>query len=150
MGLLDSDHSEDPRSRARRYAFSGLALVLLLAASGWYLFRFHAEKKAVALFFDALSAGDTQRAYQLWKPQPSYTYQDFLEDWGPSGYYGPVKSYRIVAAETAAKEGSGVIVVVELSPYQPFPDDSDAAKSRRSREVRLWVERKDKSLGFPP
>jgi len=44
----------------------------------------------------------------------------------------------------------GIIVVVEVSPYQPFPDDSDVAKSRRTREVRLWVETRDKSLGFPP
>src|SRR5713101_2880113 len=34
----------------------------------------------------------------------------------------------------------GIIVVVEVSPYQPFPDDSDVAKSRRTREVRIWVE----------
>jgi hypothetical protein len=150
LGLLDSDHSEEPRSKARRYAVSGLVLALLLAAAGWYTFRFHAEKKAVSFFFDALAAGDTQRAYQVWKPQSSYSYQDFLEDWGPSGYYGPVKSYRIGAAQSAPREGSGVIVVVELSPYQPFPDDSDVAKSRRTREVRLWVETRDKSLGFPP
>ena len=44
----------------------------------------------------------------------------------------------------------GIIVVVEVSPYQPFPDDSDVAKSRRTREVRIWVETRDKSLGFPP
>ncbi len=150
MALLDSDNSEEPRSKARRYAISGLALALLLAAGAWYLLRYHAEKSAVKAFFDALAAGDTQRAYQIWKPQPSYTFQDFLDDWGPTGYYGPVKSYRIEAAQAAPREGSGVIVVIELSPYQPFPEDNDPVKNRRTKEVRLWVERKDKSLGFPP
>jgi hypothetical protein len=60
-----------------------------------------------------------------------------------------LKSYRI---ETLQKPSgaSGVIVVVELSPYQPFPADNDLEKNRRTREVRIWVETKDKSLGFPP
>ncbi|HEX2713266.1 MAG TPA: hypothetical protein VHM88_13785 [Candidatus Acidoferrales bacterium] len=148
MGLLDST-SEEPHSRLRRYLISILALVLLVTVSVWYLFRFHGEKKTVEKFFDALAAGDTERAYQIWKPQPSYTYKDFLEDWGPAGYYGPLKSYRI---ETLQKPSgaSGVIVVVELSPYQPFPADNDLEKNRRTREVRIWVETKDKSLGFPP
>ena len=148
MGLLDSD-SEEPRSKLRRYLVSGLALVLLLSLGGWYVFRFHGEKQAVGRFLDALVAGDTQRAYQVWKPQASYSYQDFLEDWGPAGYYGPVKSYRIETAQKP-RDASGVIVVVELSPYHPFPADNDAAKNRRTKEVRIWVEHKDKSLGFPP
>ena len=149
MGLLDST-SEEPRSRLRRYIISTLALVLLVTFSAWYLFRFHGEKKAVARFFDALAAGDTQRAYQIWKPETSYSYKDFLDDWGPTGYYGPVKSYRIETAQKPREEASGVIVVVELSPYQPFPTDNDPEKNRRTREVRIWVETKDKSLGFPP
>lgn len=148
MGLLDST-SEEPRSRLRRYLISILALVLLVTVSAWYLFRFRGEKKAVEQFFDALAAGNTERAYQIWKPQTSYSYKDFLEDWGPAGYYGPVKSYRIETVQSPSG-ASGVIVVVELSPYQPFPADNDPEKNRRTREVRIWVETKDKSLGFPP
>ena len=149
MGLLDSS-SEEPRSKLRRYVITALALAALLTLGVGYVFRFYPEKKATERFFDALVGGDTQRAYQLWKPQPTYSYQDFLEDWGPSGYYGPVKSYRIEAAESPKHGGSGVIVVIEISPYQPFPGDNDAAKNRQTREVRLWVERSDKSLSFPP
>ena len=149
MGLLDSD-SEEPGSKLRRYFITGAAFVLLVSAGAWYLFRFYPEKRAVERFFDALTTGDTARAYQIWQPQPSYTFQDFLEDWGPSGYYGPVKSYRIETVQNPQHGGSGVIVVVELSPYAPFPADTDAEKNRRTREVRLWVERKDKSLSFPP
>ena len=149
MGLFDSG-SEEPRSKLRRYLLSGLALVALVGLAGWYLLRFQAEKKSVARFFDALAGGDTQRAYQIWKPQPTYTYQDFTDDWGPAGYYGPVKSYHIETVQKPRGEASGVIVVVELSPFQPFPTDNDPAKNRRTKEARIWVERKDKSLGFPP
>ena len=149
MALLDST-AEEPRSKLRRYVISGLALTLLVVLSVWYLFRLYPEKRAVERFLDALVAGDTQRAYQLWKPSASYAYKDFLDDWGPTGYYGPVKSYHIETALNPRGGGSGVIVVVELSPDQPFPGDNDAVKNRRTKEVRIWVEHQDKSLGFPP
>ncbi len=61
-----------------------------------------------------------------------------------------MKSYHIETAAAPKRSGSGVIVVVEVSPLAPFPDDNDAAKNRRTKEVRIWVETKDKSLSFPP
>ena len=151
MGLLDSD-SEEPKSKLRRWVISGLALGLLLGTGAWYLFRFYPEKRAIGRFFDALVAGDTQKAYHLWKQQntTSYSYQDFRDDWGPTGYYGPVKSYRIEDTQNPPHGGSGVIVVVDISPYQPFPGNDDPVKGRRTRVVHLWVERGDKSLSFPP
>ncbi len=149
MGILDSD-VEEPKSKLRRYALTAAALVLLIGGFLWYHFRFYPEKQAAARFFDALAAGDTARAYQLWKPNPNYAMKDFLDDWGPSGYWGPVKSYQIETAVSPKHGGSGVIVVVEVSPLAPFPDGSDAAKNRRTKEVHIWIETKDKSLSFPP
>ena len=151
MGLLDSS-SEEPRSKLFRHAISLVVLILLVSSGIWYYaLRFHTEKKTVERFLDTLVAGNTQEAYRLWHPQPSYSYSDFLQDWGPSGYYGPVKSYHIVTAEEPRGRGpSGVIVVVELSPYQPFPSDSDQEKHRQTKEARIWVERSDQSLSFPP
>lgn len=149
MGLLDAS-PEEPRSKTRHLTIAAVALVLLIAGGLWYTFRFYPEKRAISRFFDALTAGDTARAYQLWKAGPSYTEKDFLDDWSPSGYYGPVKSYRIESVSSPKGGGSGVIVVVEISPFAPFPSREDVVKSRRIREVRLWVETKDKSLSFAP
>lgn len=149
MGILDSG-AEEPKSRLRRYVLTGVALVMLLVFGLWYTFRFFPEKKAATHFLDAVAAGDMAGAYQLWRPTPTYTMKDFLDDWGPAGYYGPVKSYRIESVEAPKKGGSGVVVVVELSPFNPFPEDNDAQKNRRLKEVRLWVESKDKSLTFAP
>jgi hypothetical protein len=47
-------------------------------------------------------------------------------------------------------EASGVVATIEVSPYAPFPDDHDAAKQSKTKEVRIWVQFKDQSLGFPP
>ncbi len=152
MGLLDGS-SEEPRSKLRRYILTG-AVFALLAGLGlwclWHVLRFHTEKKAVEQFLEALVAGDVEKAYRLWKPLPSYSFGDFLADWGPSGFYGPVKSYRIDTAQKLKRDASGVVVVVDVSPYPTFPEDSDAEKQRSTKEVRIWVESKDQSLGFSP
>jgi hypothetical protein len=52
--------------------------------------------------------------------------------------------------EKTKPDASGVVATVELSPYQPFPQDNDAAKQSKTKEVKIWVEFKDQSLGFPP
>lgn len=143
MGILDSD-SEEPQSRLRRYILTGLALALLSGAGAWYLLRYRAEKETVRNFLGAVIAGDMQLAYRIWKPAPSYSFKDFSDDWGAAGYYGPVASFRIATAHRP-RNGSGVIIVVAVSPVAPFPANADGTK-----EVRLWVERSDLSLSFPP
>ena len=148
MALLDA--SEEPKSRLRRYALSGIALVVLLSLGIWFFFlRFLSEKRTIHHFMDAVTAGNFQQGYQIWKSQGSYTYQDFLSDWGSRGYYGPVQSYHIESAVQPPNGASGVIVVVEISPVRPFPSNNDP-QSRRNKEVRLWVERRDQSISFPP
>jgi hypothetical protein len=148
VSILDST-AEEPNSKLTRWIVTGTIFALLMWLGLWWMFRFHSERKTAEQFLQAVIAEDMQRAYQIWKPSASYTMKDFVEDWGPEGYYGPVKSYQI---ETAQKSGnaSGVTIVVELSPFSPFPEKSDKVKNYRNKEVRLWVESKDLSMGFAP
>ncbi len=124
-------------------AFTIAALVLVAIVVLWFTFRYYPEKKAAEHFFDALVAGDTARAYQLWKPSPSYAMKDFLADWGPEGYYGPVKSYKILRASSPI--GANAIAVrVAISPFSPMPDPSEIEKSRKTKVVSVWVLISDK------
>jgi hypothetical protein len=148
VGLLDADHQKPP-SKLPRYVISGAALAVLVAIGLWFVFRYEPEKRVVEHFLDAVVAGDLQQAYQIWQPHPSYPYTNFLGDWGPDGYYGPILSYHVESATEPPNGGSGVIVTVEISPYSPYPD-SDDQKSSRTKEVQIWVERSDKSLSYPP
>src|SRR5580704_15112389 len=125
MTLLDAPAAKPEKSRAMAFTIAALALVAIVAL--WFVFRYYPEKRAAQHFFDALVAGDTAKAYQLWKPGPSYQMKDFLADWGPNGYYGPVKSFRIEKAE-ARSSASGVVITVSVSPFAPMPEPSDAAK----------------------
>ncbi|HEX8872839.1 MAG TPA: hypothetical protein VF758_08740 [Candidatus Acidoferrum sp.] len=147
MSLLEPPVEKPQKSRAM--AFTVAALVLVGAVVLWFSFRYYPEKKATSEFFDALLAGDTAKAYQIWKPTTSYRMGDFLADWGPNGYYGPIKSYKIMSAKAPRKSDS-IAVNVALSPFAPMPDSSDAAKSAKTRVVTLWVTPSDKSFSFPP
>ena len=145
MSLLDPPAKPD-KSRAMAFTIAALAVVAIVVL--WYTFRYYPEKKAAERFFDALIAGDTAKAYELWKPGSSYTMKDFLADWGPQGYYGPVKSYEIVRAK--APSGSNAVAVsVEVSPFSPMPNASDTEKSRKTKVVEVWVLASDKSFSFP-
>jgi len=147
LGLLDAtpDH---PPSKLKRRLIMAAVFIALGSAGLWWVLRYHAEKVTVYHFLSAVAAGDTQRAYQIWKPVPSYTVDRFLEDWGPNGYYGPVKSFNV--KDTDHPSGcSCVDVIVQVSPYQPFPEKDDFVKQAKTKEFKLRVEYADQSMSFP-
>ncbi|HTP68905.1 MAG TPA: hypothetical protein VMJ35_08390 [Dongiaceae bacterium] len=147
MTLLDPPPIASHKSRVG--IFTIVALVFALAAVLWFTFRYYPEKKVAGEFFDALVAGDTNKAYAMWKPTQSYRMNDFIADWGPSGYYGPIKSYKIMGARVPKKSNT-VEVNVAISPYAPLPPESDGEKSSKTRVVTLWISPEDKSFSFPP
>lgn len=147
MALLDATSQGSP-SKTRLYVV--IAIVALLATGFflWHALRFRTEERTVKTFLNAVVAGDMQKAYQLWQPAPAYSFNDFLEDWGPNGYYGPVKSYR-VESSVEPRQSHSVAVEVLLSPYQPFPT-SDPAKKSKTKKLFIWVNQSNQSLSFPP
>jgi hypothetical protein len=149
VGILDSG-PEEPKSRALRYVISGVALVILIGVGMAYFLRYTKEKGTVERFMDAVIAGDTQEACEIWHTHPGFSCQDFNGFWGPNGYYSPIKSFRMESAEVPPRGGSGVVITVELSAYAPFPKAEETVKFAQNREVQIWVERSDQSLSFPP
>ena len=130
--------------------FTMTAAFIIAVIAVWFWLRFYPEKKAAGEFFNAVVAGDMPRAYQLWKPGPSYKMQDFVADWGPTGYYGPVKSYEIMKAKSPAGSATSVEIRVAISPFSPMPDANDPEKSQKTKVVSVWIDAKDKSFSFPP
>ena len=118
--------------RRRRLLITGIVFAVLLSAYLYYQFRNYPEERQARRFFGALQHQDYQEAYHIWQPTSSYKYKDFLEDWGDHGLQGPVKTFHVTGS---TRRGSGVIVRVQVNGNQ---------------NVSLWVERKDKSISFPP
>jgi len=147
MSLLNPPPQKSHKSQVMAFTVGALFLVLLIVL--YFTFRYYPEKKVASQFFDALVVGNMDQAYDLWKPTPSYRKDDFLADWGTSGYYGPVKSYKIMGAKKP-NQSNAIAVNVAVSPYSPLPSSSDADKSAKTKLVTLWVSPADKSLSFPP
>jgi hypothetical protein len=128
-----------------------MAAIVIIAVVGlWYTFRFYPEKKTAEQFFNAVVAGDMTSAYNLWQPGSSYRMQDFVADWGPTGYYGPVKSYEIMKVRSPRGTTTSVEVRVAISPFTPMPGANDPEKSQKTKVVSVWIDAKDKSFSFPP
>ena len=147
MSLLNPPVASENRPNAMKYTV--IAITLAVIIGGWLMFRYYPEKRAVDHFFEALVSGDTNQAYQLWKPSSSYKLNDFVADWGPNGYYGPVKSYEILRA-AAKKESNGITINVAVSPFSPMPGANDPEKSRRTKTISLWVDPESKAISFSP
>lgn len=151
MTLLDAAN-QPPPSKAPRYI-----IISILAVAAVYLvsiFISHEillrhEEQAVEGFLNAVASGDLQHAYQIWQPTESYSLKDFEDDWGPNGYYGPIKSYRVTSAFEPRRSSSDVAVRVLISPYQPFPKN-DSLEQSKTKEVVIWVNRNTHSLSMGP
>jgi len=64
---------------------------------------------------------------------------DFSRDWGPSGYYGPVKSYEILRA-TGAEENRMRHHKRRRQPVLAMPGANDRQKRAAAPSVSRWVD----------
>ena len=147
MALMDAQPYDARRARRRRMWIGGILLaILIIIFVGWEL-RFLPEEHAADRFFSALEHKDYDHAYALWmadadwKQHPEkyarYPFTQFYQDWGPPSEYGVISSHSVVgAANPEMGSGSGVVVTVQIN--------------HRPVTAKVWVEKKDKSLGFPP
>lgn len=129
--LLDAQPPKQ-RSTARKYA--PLIIIAVVAASLflWSLFRNYPEEQAVARFLTTLEQGKYQEGYKLWQPSPSYSFGDFLHDWGEKGDYGKIQQFQILGSKS--KGSRTVIVTVRINNENPPLD--------------LLVDRQTKGLAY--
>ena len=128
--------------RRNRVIVAIVAIVLILAGLGWWL-RNWPEEHVAKQFIGALQARDYQKAYGVWMHDPQwksheqqyklYPFADFYSDWGPGGDWGLIKTYKLDGSVNPP-HGSGVIVQFTIND--------------RAEKLRLWVEKKDKTITF--
>ena len=131
------------RERKRTITVIVLISALIIVAGLVWWFRYWPEEHVASKFFAALQAKDYKAAYGVWLHDPqweqhaqqhaNYPFNDFYRDWGPSGDWGLIKSYKVDGA-VSPSGSSGVIVQVTVND--------------RAEKARVWVEKKDKSMTF--
>ena len=136
-GYLDNYGAGVDR-RIRIFKTLAIALVSVIVIGAVLMFVFHnyREEQQVKQFLAALAAKDYKSAYQMFgctdaKPCTAYAFEKFMEDFGPAAGHDPAQG-RITKSRTC---GTGVILTVDYG---------------QKREEKLWVERKNMSISFPP
>ena len=129
MTLLDAP---PPKQRKiGRYILLGL-VILIVGGAAYILLRNYPEERAVSRFLATVQQGNFQEAYHLWQPSPSYSYQDFLHDWGEQGDYGKIRTYKVLGSQS--KGSRTVVVTVSVNNVQP--------------PLELLVDRSTKGLAY--
>ena len=114
-----------------------LLATIVLGFFYWIFFRNWREERRVSQFLTLLEEQRYEQAYELWgcsveAPCRHYSYEKFLQDWGPDSPLGKVNSYEVGRSYT---QQSGVIILVQVNGHK-IPN--------------LWVEKDDKVIGFSP
>ncbi len=133
MTLLDSKPVKPP-SKLRKYLPLIILVAVIAGSVATYALWDYPEERAVARFLTALEQGNYEEAYRLWQPSASYSFQDFLHDWGEKGDYGKIREFAMVSAKS--RGSTTVVVAVRINGVDP--------------PLSLLVDRTSKGLAYSP
>lgn len=133
--LLDAKPPK-PVGKFRRYVPLPVRILLVLVLAGFVAFLAnhfwnYRQERIVARFLTTLEQGNYQEAYKIWQPPSSYTYDNFIRDWGTQGDYGTIKSFEILDSQS---KGESVLLTVRIN----------------GQELQLIVKKKSGGLAYAP
>ena len=137
-GYLDQyGAGEERRIKIIKTVAISLVSLMILGGILWFVFHNYREEQRVKQFYALLDARDYKSAYAMFgcteaKPCPGYSFEKFMQDWGPASGHTNLANARITRSRSC---GSGVILTVDLG---------------QDKRETLWVERKNMNVGFPP
>jgi len=136
-GFLETYGVKEARREAilKRIALA-VVLALVVGSVLYFQFRDYREKKQVQTFLELLEKGDYKAAYALWgcteeNPCRDYSFEKFMQDWGPESGHSSVKKVEIARTRSCEE---GIIQTLR------FGDE----------EVWLYVDRQDHTLAYSP
>lgn len=139
-GYLDAYGAAETERAKREKLLKNLAIgavaAIVLAVTGWFLFRNYKEEARIKEFVELLQAKQYAEAYKMWgcteaTPCRDYSMQRFLEDWGPQSKHPEPSEMQLKKVKSCT---SGIIQVIQWG----------------SDEIMLWVNRTDLVLSFSP
>ena len=112
------------------------ALIIVTSATAYFTFRDFSEERKITAFLDAVKRQDFKTAYTFWgctqeAPCRDYSFEKFMEDWGPRG-----DNFKFATGEVHDNERCGTGYLAAVGPAD--------------RGVSLWVERSTGIVGYAP
>jgi hypothetical protein len=147
MTIFQAPEYDVRKARRRKQILSVVVAVVVVVSVFLFIFRDWPEEHVTKNFFNALVNKDYKTAYGIWindkgweskPPLQRYPFADFYRDWGPSGDWGPIKSYKITGStrpRDRSGASNGVVVIVTIN--------------ERKEPALIFVD-KDKQLSFSP
>ena len=138
-GYLDQyGAGEEERNRVVGRLFITFIAVAVLGSLGWYLFQYHHEESVVKGFVSATRQGDYPAAYRAWgctaqKPCQGYSFQNFMDDWGPKNSSPPNPATFALVADQSCN--NAVLFTVDVNA---------------KRQETLWVNQGSDDISFAP
>ncbi len=134
--LEDYGVTDAKREKKVKVIVITLLSVVIVSGTLYALFRDYKEELVVKRFLAAVERKDYAAAYVFWgcskeAPCRDYSYEKFLEDWGPKG-----ENTALVAGGIHESERCGTGYL--------------AALHSGDQDVALWVERSTGVLGYAP
>ncbi len=135
--LLDAKPPK-PVGKFRRYVPLPVRILLVLVLVGIIAFLVshfwnYRQERIITRFLTTVEQGNFQEAYKLWQPPASYSYDNFLRDWGLQGDYGKIRSFEILESES---KGQSVLITVRINNQEP--------------PLQLIVKKQSGGLAFAP
>ena len=138
-GYLDQyGAGEEERNRIVGRLFIALVVVGVAGSLGWYLFQYHHEESVVKTFVGATRRGDYEAAYRAWgctaqKPCAGYSFQNFMDDWGPKNPSAPDPAAFGITADQSCNDA--VLFTVNVNA---------------KRQETLWVNQGSDEISYAP
>src|SRR5438105_243737 len=130
---------EQRASRLQRMkrGIAGAVILIVAALIIYAVFKNYPEQRQVKAFVEDLRKQDYQAAYRMFgctetTPCRDYTFQKFLDDWGPKSRHADAASAHIGMSQSC---GTGVILRLDYKGAEPVP---------------LWVERGTHVVSYAP
>jgi hypothetical protein len=146
--------ADDARRESRWKLFFGVLLLIAAALLVWWMFLRNLQpERRLDEFVQALKSKDFPTAYTFWgcsqaAPCKDYTYQQFLEDWGPEGRY---KDAGTGAVLRSGHTGSAARrFLLRFKPPDDCPESIIRVLRAGSENIPLLVNRADGVIGFSP
>ncbi len=138
MGVLDQ-YNEQSWLFPKLVKAVGLALLASVIGYSlyWLFFRNWREERQVEQFLQTVQQGAYAEAYEAWgcsvaEPCRFYSYEAFLEDWGPESPLGEVSRFRLGRSYT---QPGGVIVEIHING---------------EKQPNLWVDDENRQISYFP
>lgn len=139
MTLFNASPQNAARTRRYHFLLTGTFVIWILVTILLFVFANRPAEIRVDRFFAALEAQNFQKAFGIWNNDPmwwqhphkyvaaGYSYDRFLDDWGPSGDFGVIHGHKILYSR--AKRGNTVLMAVAINGNKAEPTILSVGKS---------------------